>query len=71
MDDETKRLYNEALLRICKDESLKMYTRDDVLCELEKYLDKNLVKRIEKTKLSRDLKRLNIRRMRIGEVLLY
>ncbi len=71
MNERTKKMYDEFLLEICKDESRKLYTRDDILMALKNEFDESLAKRIHPTKLSRDLKSLKIRRMRIGTELMF
>lgn len=71
MDDATKEIYNEFLLEICKDESRKLYERADVLMALKNEFDESLAEKIHPTKLSRDLKSLKIRRMRIGAKWMY
>ena len=71
MDDATKEIYNEFLLEICKDESRKLYERADVLMALKNEFDESLAEKIHPTKLSRDLKSLKIRRMRIGAEWMY
>lgn len=71
MNERTKKMYDEFLLEICKDESRKLYTRDDILMALKNEFDESLAKKIHPTKLSRDLKSLKIRRMRIGTELMF